>query len=66
MILVNNRDEIEWEAGLNVERLLDRCGFTARHIYVWVNDRLVERKDYAAHVVADGDHVRVMHMLGGG
>lgn len=66
MILVNNRDEIEWEMGLSVERLLVKCGFTARHIYVWVNDKLIEREDYATYPVADGDQVRVMHMLGGG
>ncbi len=66
MILVNNRDHIEWEKDMTVARLLQKCGFTARQLNVFVNGRLIRRDDFAAPILRDGDQVRVIHHIGGG
>jgi thiamine biosynthesis protein ThiS len=66
MILVNNRDKIEWEEGMTVTRLLEVCRFTARQITVWVNGELVSRDAHATHPIRDHDEVRVLHFIGGG
>ena len=66
MILVNNRDKIEWEEGMTIARLLEKCRFTAHQIHVFVNDELVSRGTFATHALQDGDHVRVIHFIGGG
>ena len=66
MITVNNRDKIEWEEGITIVRLLEKCHFTARQIHVFVNDELVRRETHAAHQLQDGDCVRVIHFIGGG
>jgi thiamine biosynthesis protein ThiS len=66
MILVNNRDRIEWEEGMTVTRLLEVCRFTARQIAVFVNGDLVPRDDYPTHQIPDRAEVRVLHAIGGG
>ena len=66
MILVNNRDKIEWEKGMTVTRLLEKCRFTARQIHVFVNGELIHRKIHATHQLQDGDRVQVIHFIGGG
>ena len=66
MILVNNRDKIEWEEGMTIARLLEKCHFTAHQIYVFVNQELINRHAYATHPLQDGDRVRVIHFIGGG
>ena len=66
MILVNNRDKIEWEEGMTITRLLEKCRFTAHQINVFVNDKLVDRQAYPVYPVRDGDRVRVIHFIAGG
>lgn len=66
MILVNDRDQIEWEEGMTVARLLQKCGYTARQIHVLVNGELVRREAFDTCPVRDGDQVQVIHFLGGG
>jgi len=66
MILVNNQLEIEWEDGMTIRRLLERCRFTAPMITVFVNGELVPREEYDTLSINDGDEVRAMHFIGGG
>lgn len=66
MILVNNRDQIEWEEGMTIARLLEKCRFTAHQIHVFVNDQLVDRQAYPTYSLCDGDLVRVIHFIAGG
>lgn len=66
MILVNNRNSIEWEEGLTVAALLQKCRFTARQINVFVNDELIPPDAYAMRVLQDDDRVRVVHFIAGG
>ena len=66
MILVNDRDQIEWEEGMTVAWLLKKCGFTASQIHVLVNGELVRREAFDTRPIRDGDQVKVIHFLGGG
>ena len=66
MILVNNRDEIPWQSGMTITKLLEVCRFTSPHIHVFVNDELVRRPRYDSYLIEDGDEVRVLHMIAGG
>lgn len=66
MILVNNRDKIEWERGMTIARLLEKCGFTAHQLNVFVNDELVGRERYVTYPIQDQDNVRVIHFIAGG
>jgi sulfur carrier protein len=66
MIRVNDKWDIPWRPGMTVKDLLDACGFTHHYILITVNGTLVPPEDYAAQAVADGDQVRVVHVLAGG
>jgi sulfur carrier protein len=66
MIRVNDKWDIPWQEGMTVRDLLTACEFTHHHIVVSINDTLASPEDYAKQPVADGDQVRVVHVIGGG
>ena len=66
MILVNNRDEIEWEEGLTVSALLERLRYTFTHIIVKIDGQVVLRDDYPTRLIPDGADVWVIHLIAGG
>ena len=66
MILVNNRDEIEWEDGLTVSTLLDRFRYTFPHIIVKIDGEVIPREQYPTRTIPDGADVRVIHLIAGG
>jgi len=66
VILVNNRDEIEWEEGLTVSALLDRFRYTFPHIIVKIDGQVVPREQYPTRTIPDGANVQVIHLIAGG
>ena len=66
MIWVNDRDEIEWQEGMTVARLLEVCRFTSPKIAVFVNGTLIRREGYPVCQIDDGSQVKVLHLIGGG
>jgi thiamine biosynthesis protein ThiS len=67
MIRINNgKFEIEWEEGMTVDLLLERCKFTFDMIVVKVNGKVIPRDDYKTYKIQDGDEVGVIHLVAGG
>jgi len=66
MILVNDRDEVEWEEGLTVSGLLDRFRYTFPHIIVKIDGEVIPREQYPTRTIPDGADVRVIHLIAGG
>ena len=66
VILVNDRDEIEWEEGLTVSALLEWFRYTFPLIVVTINGEVVPREEYPTRVISDGADVRVIHLIAGG
>lgn len=66
MIRVNDKWELAWREGTTVQDVLQACGFTHQHIVVSINNILVPPAEYPTRTVADGDQVRVVHVIGGG
>ena len=67
MIRINNgKFEIEWEEGMTVDLLLDRCKFTFDMIVVKVNGKVIPRDEYKTYRIKDGDEVWVIHLVAGG
>jgi sulfur carrier protein len=65
MICVN-QEEMEWNAGMTVQDILDRRKYTFPLIVVKVNDQLVRRDAYATYQVPDEADVQVIHLISGG
>ena len=66
MILVNNRDKVEWEEDLTVSTLLDRFRYTFPHIIVKINGEVIPREQYPTRTIPDDADVWVIHLIAGG
>ena len=66
MVIVNDRDRVDWREGMTVQELLDAMGYNYVLITVTVNGVLVAEDDYAAHLVPDEARVTVFHLAHGG
>ncbi len=65
MIQVNGRD-FEWVEGLTIQAILQANRYSSPRIVVKVNGKVVRQPEWPRHVVADGDDVRAIHLIGGG
>jgi len=61
-----NEEEMEWQAGMTVQDVLDRRKYTFPLIIVQVDGQLVPKEEYAAYLVPDGADVKVIHLISGG
>lgn len=66
MLLINNRDKIEWKEGMTVQDVLDVMGFEYSLITVTVNEELIPHEDYDSHKVPDNADIIVFHLAHGG
>jgi thiamine biosynthesis protein ThiS len=66
MVLVNNRDRVEWHEGMTVSELLDVMNYSFSLITVTVNGELIPEEDYDEHPVPDDADVGVFHLAHGG
>ena len=54
------------DTGANILALLQNEGLAERRVAVEVNGEIVPRSLHAAHALAEGDRVEIVHALGGG
>lgn len=65
MITVNG-EKYQWKEGLTVQKLLEEKNFTFRMLSVWVNDNVIDKKNYGEAKIPDGADVQVIHNISGG
>lgn len=65
MITVNG-EKYQWKEGLTVQKLLEEKNFTFRMLSVWVNDNVIDKKNYGETKIPDGADVQVIHNISGG
>ena len=61
-----NGETRQTEPETTIASLLACEGLTERCVAVEVNGTIVPRDQHAAHLLGDGDHVEIVHALGGG
>jgi len=66
MIRVNDKWDVVWQVGMTVQDVLKACEFTHHQIVVSINGTLVPPDEYTTAPVADGNQVKVVHIIGGG
>jgi thiamine biosynthesis protein ThiS len=66
MVMINNRDKIEWFDGMTVTGLLEQMKYTYDLITVTVNNNLVFEEDYDDFPIPDQAQVGVFHLAHGG
>jgi thiamine biosynthesis protein ThiS len=66
MILINDRDKIDWFEGITVKDILNRMEYTYIMITVTVNGEVVTDEDYETYTVSDNADVKLIHLCHGG
>ncbi len=66
MLTINNRDKLDWRAGMTVQDVLDAMGYTYTLITVTVDGTLVPKEDYATCAVPDEADLSIFHLAHGG
>ena len=65
-ITLNNNPESFIEEKLTVNEILERKKFTFKMLIIKLNGALVQKADYPATIVKDGDDLNVLHLISGG
>ncbi len=65
MITVNGQ-EVEWEEGMNVTRLLEKMGYNFPMLVIKVNGEVVKKDQWDDFLIPDGAEVKAIHLFGGG
>jgi sulfur carrier protein len=52
--------------GESLAELLTAAGYSQRRVAVEVNREIVPRSAHGQHVLREGDHVEIVHAIGGG
>jgi sulfur carrier protein len=65
MIKVNS-NEITWEKGLTVEKLLKNNNFLIHLSIVKINGQLINKKSFATQIIIDYDDIKIVHLVAGG
>jgi sulfur carrier protein len=66
MKIVLNGQGHEIVAPLSLAQLLATAGYADRRVAVEVNGEIVPRSQHAKRVIDAGDHVEIVHAIGGG
>ena len=64
-ITVNDQSR-ETAEGTTVAELLEELGLTGKPVAVEVNRELVPRQHHTKHMLADGDRLEIVTLVGGG
>ena len=65
MIKVNSND-IPWQKGLTVEKLLRENNFLIHLCIVKINGKLINKKSFATQIISDCDDIKIVHLVAGG
>ncbi len=65
MIKVNN-NEILWEIGLTVEKLLRENNFLLHLSIVKINGVHINKRSFNTQIINDNDDIKIVHLVAGG
>ncbi len=65
MIKVNS-NELAWEKGLTVEKLLKNNNFIIHLSVVKINGKFIDKKSYHVQLINDNDDIKIIHLVAGG
>ena len=65
MIKVNN-NEILWEKGLTVEKLLRENNFLLHLSIVKINGVHINKRSFNTQTINDNDDIKIVHLVAGG
>ena len=66
MNITVNGESHEFPAGTSIQGLLDTLSLDANAMVVQRNEDIIEKADYAAVTLDDGDRIELIQFVGGG
>lgn len=66
MTVVLNGEQREIREGITLAELVTELGLSTRRIAVEVNRTIIPRDEYARCRLQAGDHIEIVHFVGGG
>ncbi|MGD9200020.1 MAG: sulfur carrier protein ThiS [Chitinispirillia bacterium] len=66
MVIINDRDKIQWIKDMTVSDVLQSMGYEFTMITVAVNGELVSEEDYDSFPVPDNADINIFHLAHGG
>ena len=66
MTIVLNGEEHEYREGMTIADVVTDLGLGKRRIAVEINREIVPRDSYATRRLQAGDHIEIVHFVGGG
>ena len=66
MIIVNNRDQLDWHTWMTVKDVLGMMNYDYSLISVYINEEYITEEEYATRKVPDGSSVQIIHLAHGG
>jgi len=66
VLIVNERDRVEWREGMSVQDVLDALRYDYALMTVTVDGALVPEEEYSLRLVPDGAKLAVFHLAHGG
>ena len=61
-----NGSPTEVASAFTAQQLVERLELAGKRVALEVNGEIVPRSRYAEHALQDGDHVEIVHAIGGG
>jgi len=61
-----NKETVDWEEDMTVDRVLKIMNYSFRMIVVKVNGELVKKENYNTKIIPQGADVQVLHLIAGG
>ena len=66
MLLINDRDRLDWRPGMTVRDVLTAMGYSYPLITVSINGEVIDREDYERTTVPDEAEITIFHLAHGG
>ena len=66
MIIVNNRDKIEWKKGITINDILKIMKYNYSMISVMIDEKYIDDEDYDTTVIDDNTSIGIFHIHHGG
>ena len=61
-----NKETVEWEESMTVDRILEIMKYSFKMIVVKVNGELIKKENYTSKIIPEGADVQVIHLIAGG
>jgi thiamine biosynthesis protein ThiS len=66
LTIVLNGSEASTDEGCAITQLVRSLGLKPDRLAVELNSRIIRRADWDSTILAEGDHVEIVHFVGGG